>query len=111
MDTLDNYRQIIQRILMEYAQLPYAYGQLERQLIIDQNANHYVLLTLGWENKQRVHGCLVHINIINDKIWIQRDGTEDGIANVLVNNGIPKSQIVLGFQPSDVRKHTDFAVA
>ncbi|WP_442867123.1 element excision factor XisI family protein [Aphanizomenon sp. CS-733/32] len=34
-----------------------------------------------WENNQRVHGCLVHIDIINDKIWIQRDGTEYGIAN------------------------------
>ncbi|MGJ5631876.1 XisI protein, partial [Nostoc sp. CALU 1950] len=78
MDTLDNYRQIIQKILDEYAQLPYAYGELERQLIIDQTANHYLLLTLGWENNQRVHGCLVHIGIIKDKIWIQRDGTEYG---------------------------------
>lgn len=110
MDTLDNYRQIIQKILTEYSQLPYAYGQLERQLIIDQNANHYLLLTLGWENKQRVHGCLVHIDIINDKIWIQRDGTEDGIANELTNAGIPKDQIVLAFQPADLRKYTEFAV-
>lgn len=110
MDTLENYRQIIQKVLSEYAQLPYAYGQLERQLIIDTNANHYLLLTLGWENKQRVHGCLVHIDIINDKIWIQRDGTEYGMANELVNAGIPKAQIVLGFQPADVRKHTEFAV-
>ncbi|MEH2011703.1 element excision factor XisI family protein [Nostoc sp.] len=46
-------------MLNEYAQLPYAYGELERQLIIDQTANHYLLLTLGWENNQRVHGCLV----------------------------------------------------
>ncbi|MBH8575564.1 XisI protein [Nostocaceae cyanobacterium CENA369] len=111
MDTLDRYRLIIQKILTEYAQLPYAYGQLERQLIIDQNANHYLLLTLGWENKQRVHGCLVHIDIINDKIWIQRDGTEDGIANELVSAGIPKNQIVLAFQPTDVRKYTEFAIA
>ncbi len=110
MDILDNYRQIIQKILTEYAQLPYAYGQLERQLIIDQNANHYLLLTLGWENKQRVHGCLVHIDIINGKIWIQRDGTEIGIANELVSAGIPKDRIVLAFQPTEVRKYTEFAV-
>ncbi|MEH1790851.1 MAG: XisI protein [Nostoc sp.] len=110
MDTLDNYRKIIEKILNEYAQLPYAYGELERQLIIDENANHYLLLTLGWENKQRVHGCLVHIDIINDKIWIQRDGTEDGIANEFVNLGIPKDHIVLAFQPAGVRKYTDFAV-
>ncbi|QSJ20937.1 XisI protein [Nostoc sp. UHCC 0702] len=93
---LITHRQIIQQILTEYPLLPYAYGQLERQLIIDQNANHYLLLTLGWENKQRVHGYLVHINIINDKSWIQRDGTQDGIANELVKAGIPKDQIVLG---------------
>ncbi|MEH2048322.1 XisI protein [Nostoc sp.] len=110
MDTLDNYRKIIEKILAEYAQLPYAHGELERQLIIDEKANHYLLLTLGWENKQRVHGCLVHIDIINDKIWIQRDGTEDGIANEFVNLGIPKDRIVLAFQPAEVRKYTEFAV-
>ncbi|MDZ8029679.1 XisI protein [Nostoc sp. DedSLP04] len=109
MDTLNNYRKIIEKILTEYAQLPYAHGELERQLIIDENANHYLLLTLGWENKQRVHGCLVHIDIINDKIWIQRDGTEDGIANEFVSVGIPKDRIVLAFQPTEVRKYTDFA--
>ena len=110
MDTLDNYRKIIEKILAEYAQLAYAHGELERQLIIDENANHYLLLTLGWENKQRVHGCLVHIDIINDKIWIQRDGTEDGIANEFLSAGIPKDHIVLAFQPAEIRKYTDFAV-
>ena len=107
---LNNYRQNIQKILTEYSQLPYAYGELERQLIIDQTANHYLLLILGWENNQRVHGCLVHIDIINDKIWIQRDGTEYGIANELVNAGIPKNQIVLAFQPADIRQYTEFAI-
>ncbi|MFB2935254.1 XisI protein [Aerosakkonemataceae cyanobacterium BLCC-F154] len=111
MDTLDNYRQILQNILIEYAQLPYAYGQLERQLIIDENKNHYLLLTLGWENKKRVHGCLIHIDIIDEKIWIQRDGTEDGIANDLVNAGIPKNRIVLAFHPADIRQFTEYAVS
>jgi len=32
------------------------------------------------ENRRRVHGCLVHIDIIEDKIWIQADGTERGLA-------------------------------
>lgn len=111
MDTLDNYRQIVQTILTEYAQLPYAYGQLERQLIIDQDKNHYLLLTLGWENKKRVHGCLIHIDIIDGKIWIQRDGTEDGIANDLVSAGIPKKRIVLAFHRAEIRQFTEYAVS
>jgi len=30
----------------------------------------------------------LHIDIIDQKIWIQQDGTETGIANELVNLGI-----------------------
>ena len=110
MDTLTNYRQIIEKILKEYAALPYAYGELERELIIDKSENSYLLLTIGSENKQRVHGCLIHIDIINNLVWIQRDGTEDGITNELVNAGIPKNQIVLAFHPVNVRKHTEYAI-
>ncbi|AUT04441.1 hypothetical protein CLI64_20390 [Nostoc sp. CENA543] len=62
-------------------------------------------------HKQRVHGCLIHIDIINDKVWIQRDGTKTGIANELVSAGIPKDRIVLAFHPVNVRLYTDFAIA
>lgn len=42
---------------------------------------------------------------------MQRGGTEDGIANELVEAGIPKEEIVLGFHEPGVRKYTGFAVA
>ncbi|MEH2375086.1 element excision factor XisI family protein [Nostoc sp.] len=58
-----------------------------------------------------MHGCLVHIDIINNKIWIQRDSTEYGMSNEFVNAGIPKNQIVLAFQPADIRQYTEFAVS
>ena len=110
MDTLNNYHQIIYDILHDYFQIPYAYGDLQRRLIVSEDRNNYLLLTLGWQNKKRVHGCLVHIEIINDKIWIHRDGTEDGIANDLIAAGIPTDKIVLGFHSPDVRPYTEFAV-
>ncbi len=111
MDSLDEYRQIITKVLTEYAQIPYACGELQRQLIIDPTQTNFLLLTVGWQNKTRVHGCLVHIEIINDKIWIQRDGTEDGITSELLKAGIPKEKIVLAFHPPNVRQHTEFAVS
>ena len=110
MDTLESYRQIIYKILHEYFQIPYSYGDLQRRLIVSEDRTNYLLLTLGWQQNKRVHGCLVHIEIINDKIWIHRDGTEDGIANDLVAAGIPKDKIVLGFHPPEIRPHTEFAV-
>lgn len=110
MGSLDQYRKIISTVLQEYYNIPYSYGDLERRFIISKDDNNYLLITLGWNNDQRVHGCLVHIEIINDKIWIHRDGTEDGIANDLVAAGIPKECIVLAFHPPEIRPYTEFAV-
>ncbi|MEC4985850.1 MAG: XisI protein [Oscillatoria sp. PMC 1068.18] len=111
MDNLDNYRKIIQNKLKEYTEIPYAYGDLRCQLIVSDDQNNFLLITQGWEEDLHVHGCLVHLEIIQDKIWIHRDGIEDGIANELVAAEIPKSQIVLGFHPPDVRPFTEFAVS
>jgi hypothetical protein len=53
----------------------------------------------------------MHLDIIDGKIWIQRDGTEDGIAYELEDAGVPKCDIVLAFHSEDVRPHTGYAVA
>lgn len=58
----------------------------------------------------RNHGCIIDLEIINGKIWIQRDGTEDGIAADLLAAGVPKSNLILAFHPPEIRQHTDFAV-
>lgn len=111
MDRIEIYCQIIQQVLAEYTSIPYAYGDLECKAVFDRERNSYLLVTLGWDGPKRVHGVLVHIDIIADKVWIQRDGTEHGIAYELEEAGIPKKQIVLGFQSPEVRSHTDYAVA
>lgn len=110
MDKLERYREIITKILQEYAAIPYSYGNLERRLILGKDNNNFVLLTLGWQNDQRVHGCLIHLEIMNEKIWIHRDGIEDGIANELLAAGIPKEEIVLDFHPPEIRQYTEYAV-
>ena len=84
---------------------------LEQRVFIDKEENNFFLFNLGWHNRKRIHGCVVHIEIINDKIWIQRDGIEDGITNDLLAAGIPKDKIVLAFHPPDVRPYTEFAVS
>jgi hypothetical protein len=112
MDALETYRQIIETILKDYASVPYAYGDIKTEIVFDRVNDHYLLVNVGWRDRnQRVHGSLVHIDILNGKIWIQRDGTEQGIANELVKAGIPKEKIVLGFREPEIRKYTEFAEA
>ena len=111
MDTLDLYRQIIENILTEYTRIPYAYGDIQTEAVFDQKHDRYLLVNVGWDSGKRVHGSLVHIDIINGKVWIQRDGTEHGIAKELVKAGIPQDHIVLGFRPAEIRQYTEYARA
>lgn len=111
MDTRTNHRELVQQVLAEYTRVPYAYGDITIETIFDTQKDRYLLMTVGWDGPRRVHGCLVHIDINQGKIWIQRDGTEEGIATALVAAGIPKEQIVLGFQPAEIRRYTEFAAA
>ena len=109
MDTVEHYRETVEKVLTEYAQIPYAFGDIQRQTVFDRAGDHYLLLSVGWDSK-RVHGCLVHVDIIADKLWIQRDGTEEGIALDFEATGIPKDHIVLGFRRPEIRKHSGYAV-
>lgn len=111
MDTLVEYRQLIQNILTDYTRVPYAYGDIQFETVFDRDADRYLVVILGREDIRRVHGCLIHVDIIDGKIWIQRDGTEEGIASELIQAGIPKEQIVLGFRSPQRRKLTELAVA
>lgn len=110
-DSINAYREVIEQTLTEYARVPYAHGEIETETVFDRLNDHYVLINVGWFGERRVHGDIIHVDIIAGKVWIQYDGTEDGIANELVRAGIPKECIVLGFHQPQVRQYTEFAVA
>ncbi len=110
-DNLEQWREIIEQVLADYAAIPYSYSQVKKETVFDRAQDRYLILIIGWEGHRYEHGCTAHIDIIDGKIWIQRDGTEDGIALDLENAGIPKTSIVLGFKPPEVRPMTGYAVA
>lgn len=111
MDPLTHEREIIRRVLRPYADVRYAYGDLHNETVFDDESARYLIMSHGWMDGRRAHGCLIHVEIIDGKIWIQRDGTEAGIADDLVEAGIPRSRIVLGFWDPEARKLGDFAAA
>jgi len=111
MDPMTDERAIIRRCLQEYVDIRYLNGDIHNETVFDEENGRYLVVSQGRMGKKRVHGCLLHVEIIDGKIWIQRDGTEDGIADELVEAGIPRSRIVLGFWDPEARKLGDFAAA
>ena len=71
----------------------------------------YELVYAGWNGHRRIHGSVIHVDVRDGKVWIQHDGTEEGIAERLVSAGIPPDHIVLAFRHPKDRQYTSFAVA
>ena len=110
MARVENYQTYIEEIVKRYGSYKPAYGDVEVQTIFDRENHHYQLVTVGWNKDQRIRGCVLHIDIKDEKIWIQHDGTEVGIANELVALGVPKEDIILAFHAPYKRQYTGFAV-
>src|SRR2546421_8730506 len=109
MDSVERYRQLVQSILTENAVIPYAHDEVRFETVVDCTADRYLLMLVGWEGIRRVHGCLIHVDIIDGKIWIQRDGTEHGVAQDLIDAGVPRDQIVLAFRAAEAREEAGLA--
>jgi len=111
MDKLAQYRQIVQKILHDYSDQKPAYGNIEVETIFDKERDHYQIVHVGWQGQNWIHSCIIHIDIKGERIWLQWNGTEDDIAANLVTAGVPKEDIVLGFQSPFMRQFTEYAVS
>jgi len=110
MDSLNNYRQLVKQLLTEYAEIPVFESGIQNEIIFDLETDRYMLINIGWFNEQRIHHCVIHIDIIDGQVWIQANNTDRLIAEELVAAGVPPESIVLGLQPPDVRPYTAYGV-
>jgi XisI protein len=106
-----NYRNLVKQLLTQHLSYQNSEDPIEMEAIFDEKRDRYLLLHIGWRDEERIHGCPIHVDIKDGKIWIQRDFTEAGLAQELVELGIPKNDIVLAFRSPFVRQFTGFAVA
>jgi len=113
MDKLNYYQNIIKKILTEYAKISSQVPDqdIEEILIFDDDRSQYFWFNICWKNGKRIKAISVYLRLKNDKIYIEEDWTEAGIATELMRGGIPSSEIVLAFQPPEVRQFTEFAIA
>lgn len=103
--------EVIKEFITEYARYKPSVGEIDMEPVFDDERGHYSLMMQGWKRGQRVHGVVVHVDVRDDRVLVQHDGTEEGIANRLVEAGVPHSQIVLCFQTPSTRRETPFALA
>jgi XisI protein len=110
MDPVDRYREIVRRLIEEYASYKPAYGDIRTEAVVDREHDHYEVMQVGWDGGHRVHGSIIHIDIRDGKVWIEHNGTDARLGEELVAAGIPRNDIVLGFHPVELRPLTSYGV-
>lgn len=112
MDTRLKYRNIIKSVLQNHADyrasLPDDYTF---QIVFDDERGQYSVLDLGWQGDRYLHATPIHLCLVGDKVWVEYDDAEEGVATHLMAAGVSKEDIVLGFRHPKVRQHTGLAVA
>ncbi len=113
MDKTLKYKELVKNILSRYVEIDRQQPQegVDYFLVADDVQGHYLWTSLGWSKGKRTRYVHAHLRIYNEKIYIETDLTEAGIATDLIEAGVPKSDIVLAFQEPSIRQYTEFAVA
>ena len=111
MDKLEKYRNTIIELLKKHGENRQYLGEVITNIIIDRENDHYLLFVDGRDKYDRIYGTVYHFDIRNGKIWLQQNSTDIDIVEELLEYGIPKSDIVIGFHSPVKRKFTEFAVS
>lgn len=113
MDKVKLYKSIVRNLVQEIGNMANpSLKDIETETILDDEKGHYLLFSVGWHKLQWYYGSFLHIDVKPDgKVWLQHDGTDLIIAQELVDRGIPKHDIVLGFKSPVEREWVEgFAV-
>ena len=112
MEKLKKYETAIIAFMEDYAAgFSKQADRVETQIMLDKERHHYQLSRIGWRGNHFTHLCLFHFDIKNGKIWVQKNETEELVGDELIKRGVPKTDIVFGFQPESARSHMGFATA
>lgn len=81
----------------------------ETTYVTDTINDRYLYMRYGWFGREYTYGLYIHIDIIDEKIWLQRNYTEDEIIDQFLAAGVPHEDIVLGFVAPYMREATPYA--
>lgn len=108
MDRVEKYTELITTILQEKVEkTPQNMPNIWHQLVIDEARKQFILLAMGWYKNEYIHDWIFHIELKNEQIWVHEDLSDPGIKLILLEKGVPESDIVLAYLPVYENKSVD----
>lgn len=106
------YHNTILAVLQEFVDFWENGDGIIRNVFYDNSNQTYMLVGYGWQEKKRyIHSVYFHLQLIGTKVWIHQNNTQYLIADELIEKGVNREDIVLGFLSERDREYSGFAVA
>lgn len=106
------YASILTQVLEDYATRMNGNQSTNHEVIADDKHGHYSLIYTGWRKDVFDFNVIFHFQIKpTGKVWLLVNNTDILITDELMERGIPKSDLVIGFIPESLRPFSGFAVA
>lgn len=111
METLTDVRPAVRRVADGFVKFLAGDPDHKYVAVSDDRSGHYIVLMYGSDwSRQSDHGVLVHFEVRDDKVWVHADNTDLQPVKDLLDAGVPKDRIVLGFKSPRERGLSGFAV-
>jgi len=108
------YRSTIKKILNDFVKLVLSSSpasDVDTLGIFDEANDLYMVYRVGWQKNYRVSDVSICLRIIDGKIWLEEDWTQEEVAQQLFDAGIPKEYVCFGFHEPFLREPSTTAVA
>lgn len=108
---INKYAKILSDDLEEYVNDRKQREDITYQFVKDTEHHQYQILRMAWIKGIFRSDIIFHFEIkSNGKLWLWVNNTDIVVTEDLIDRGIPKSDIVLGFHAPEVRAYTGYAV-
>jgi hypothetical protein len=106
MDRTERYAEILTQVLQEETKVqPSFQPGLKIVSSCDRETGQFLLIIVGWDRDEWYHSILFHAQLVNDKIIIEADMTEEALKPSLIEAGIREEDFL-----SDDERDDFFAV-
>ncbi|HEX5080564.1 MAG TPA: element excision factor XisI family protein [Blastocatellia bacterium] len=86
-----NYADILTRVIHEEGKYqPSFQPKLKVVSACDRETGQFLLIWVGCDKERWVHSILFHAQLIDGKVIIEKDLTEEGLKPLLIEEGIPE---------------------
>jgi hypothetical protein len=109
---VNRYKKMVRTMLEDIAQRFRRNSTWEIIEAYDDKRGQYLLFTDGWKEDIRDYGCFMHIQVREDGlIYIRRDGTDLDIGQQILETGVQKKEMIIGFHSPMMQAWSEFATA